>query len=215
MNINNKLTQGFSLTELLVGTVLTSILFSGFMLFSSGIWKQLSYEDVHEKVQQYGNYILNDIAREFLKTDIQRIDLSLFESNYDIIRIYYNDDFNYTQYSSESGSGQINDTYQRTITKNRRPIHRENDSMNQFYNEFENKGYSVSISKFKCARLGVNNSMAKYGNRSFDSNDLKDATYIVDMQVEIYKKNGDNVALYNTIDFQRTLFMKNKIIETI
>ena len=215
MNINNKLTQGFSLTELLVGTVLTSILFSGFMLFSSGIWKQLSYEDVHEKAQQYGNYILNDIAREFLNTDIQNINISTFESNYNTINIYYNDDFDHTQYSINSALGQVNDVSQQKINKNSGPIHEENETMNQFYNEFENKGYAVSISKFKCAKLGENNSMTKYGTRSFDSNSLKNATYIVDMQIQIYKKTGANVALYNAIDFQKTLFVKNKIIETI
>ena len=88
----------------------------------------------------------------------------------------------------------------------------EDKSLNQFYNQFENKGYAVSISKFKCNELGVINNMSKYGNRSFDSNRLKNATYIVDMQIEIYKRSGSEMKLYNTIDFQRTLVVKNEII---
>ena len=58
MNLSKKyLLNGFSLIELMVGTLLSSILLIGLTLLGSGIWGQLSYEDVHEKVQKYGNYV--------------------------------------------------------------------------------------------------------------------------------------------------------------
>ena len=59
--------------ELMVGTILSSILLIGFTLLGSGIWGQLSYEDVHEKVQRYGNYVLDDMAKSFTKADIDKI----------------------------------------------------------------------------------------------------------------------------------------------
>ena len=45
----NIILKGFSLIELLVGLVLSSILLMGFTLLGSGVGAQLAYEDVHEK----------------------------------------------------------------------------------------------------------------------------------------------------------------------
>ena len=98
------------------------------------------------------------------------------------------------------------------INKNNQPIHKDNDAVNQYYNEFENKGYAVSISEFKCNELGFATGTEKYGNRPYDGNQLESAVYIVDLQIEIYKKSGDFMELYNTIDFQRTLFVTDEFI---
>ncbi len=35
------------------------------------------------------------------------------------------------------------------------------------------------------------------------------------MQIKIYKKTGDLMKVYNTIDFQRTLFAKNEFLSKV
>ena len=105
-----------------------------------------------------------------------------------------------------------NNVEQHQINKNNIPIHEENDAINQYYNEFENKGYAVSISKFKCNELGSVDNMTRYGNRPFDGTQFKNATYIVDLEIKIYKRVAAGMELYNTIDFQRTLFVKSEFI---
>ena len=213
MNIDNKYNEGFSLIELMVGTLLSSILLIGFTLLGSGIWEQLSYEDVHEKVQRYGNYVLDDIGNAFTQSDISKISMNNWVDGFTTIQVWINNgnDISYDVQSIPSGpiDGNI---AKNQINKNSIAIHKENDAVNQYYNEFENKGYTVSISKFKCNELGVSNTMTKYGNRPFDGTQFKNATYIVDLEIEIYKRVGADMELYNTIDFQRTLFVKSEFI---
>ena len=200
--------------ELMVGTVLSSILLIGFTLLGSGIWGQLSYEDVHEKVQRYGNYVLDDMSESFKENNIERIRIDSYADGYSIVRVEFDDNTSDIKYSIDyMASNPLHDNVQRhQINKNNQAIHRSNDAVNQYYNEFENKGYAVSISKFKCNQLNFAGNTEKYGNRPYDGSQLTNAVYIVDLQIEIYKKMRSSMELYNTIDFQRTLFVTDEFI---
>jgi len=215
LNLNNNLfNKGFSMIELMVGTVLSSILLIGFTLLGSGIWGQLSYEDVHEKVQRYGNYVLDDMSESFKENNIERIRIDSYADGYSIVRVEFDDNTSDIKYSIDyMASNPLHDNVQRhQINKNNQAIHRSNDAVNQYYNEFENKGYAVSISKFKCNQLNFAGNTEKYGNRPYDGSQLTNAVYIVDLQIEIYKKMRSSMELYNTIDFQRTLFVTDEFI---
>ena len=200
--------------ELMVGTLLSSILLIGFTLLASGIWTQLSYEDVHEKVQRYGNYVLDDMSESFKENNIERIRIDSYADGYSIVRVEFDDNTSDIKYSIDyMDSNPLHDNVRRhQINKNNQSIHRNNDAVNQYYNEFENKGYAVSISKFKCNELDFAGNTEKYGNRPYDGNKLTNAVYIVDLQIEIYKKMKNSMELYNTIDFQRTLFVTDEFI---
>ena len=182
--------------ELMVGTLLSSILLIGFTLLGSGIWGQLSYEDVHEKVQRYGNYVLDDISESFQKNNID-INLNSYVDNYSVVRVEFTDsnasDIKYSiAYMPSDPIHQNVQKYQ--VHKNNQPIHKNNDTVNQYYNEFENKGYAVSISEFKCEPS------------------LQGAVYVINLEIEIYKRAGDSMERYNIIDFERTLFVTDDFI---
>ena len=214
MNLNKQFTQGFSIIELMVGTILSSILLIGFTLLGSGIWGQLSYEDVHEKVQHYGNYVLDDMAKSFTTSNIDKINIDSYTDGYSIVRVEFDDNTADIKYSVDyMVSNPLHENIQKhQINKNNQPIHKNNDAVNQYYNDFENKGYAVTISEFKCNELGFSSGTEKYGNRPYDGNQIESAVYIVDMQIEIYKKTGASMQLYNTVDFQRTLFVTDEFI---
>ena len=200
--------------ELMVGTILSSILLIGFTLLGSGIWGQLSYEDVHEKVQRYGNYVLDDMAKAFTSADIEKIRIDSYTDGFSIVRVEFDDNTADIKYSVDYMlSNPFHENVQKhQINKNNQPIHVNNDAVKQYYNEFENKGYAVSISKFKCNELSFSSGTEKYGNRPYDGNRLESAVYIVDLQIELYKKIKNSMELYNTIDFQRTLFVIDEFI---
>ena len=200
--------------ELMVGTVLSSILLIGFTLLGSGIWAQLSYEDVHEKVQKYGNYVLDDMSDAFKKNNIDKISIDSYTDGYSVVRVEFSNGNADIKYSVDyMTSNPMHENIQKhQINKNNQPIHKNNDNVNQYYNEFENKGYAVTISEFKCNELGFSTGTEKYGNRPYDGNRLESSVYIVDLQIEIYKKDGISMKLYNTIDFQRTLFVTDEFI---
>ena len=203
--------------ELMVGLLLSSVLLIGFTLLSSGIWGQLSYEDVHEKVQRYGNYVLDDISKAFNESNVVDIRIDSYADGYSVIRVEFDDGTPDIKYSiGYMASDPLHENIQQQqVERNTQAIHRNNDAVNQYYNEFENKGYAVSISKFKCNQVGTPGgpSTAKYGNTP--GGKLRQATYIVDMQIEIHRKTGDSMDLYNTIDFQRVLFVKEEFITSI
>ena len=69
----NVSSKGFSLIELMITISLSTVMFIGFMLLGNGVWDQLSFEDVHEQVETYGNYVLDDIGDAFRKSNIDRI----------------------------------------------------------------------------------------------------------------------------------------------
>ena len=204
MNSNNIFQKGFSLIEVLIGLMLSSGVLIGLTFLMGGIFSQLSYEDVNQKVQHYGNYVLDDISESFKKNNIDRISIDNYDG-FSIVRVWFTDSNNEIKYSINSAaSGGIN--------KNNEPIHVNNDNINQYFNDFENKNYSVSISEFKCNELGSAGSTERYGNRPFDGNQLKNAVYIVDLQMEIYKKIQNELKLYNIVDFQRTIFVSDEFI---
>jgi len=214
LNLNNYSYKGFTMVELMVSVVLSSILLIGFALLGSGIWGQLAYEDVHEKVQHYGNYVLDDMSESFKESDIERIRIDSYADGFSIVRVEFNDNTSDIKYSiNYMGTDPLHENIQKhQINKNNQPIHKNNDGVNQYYNEFENKGYAVSISEFKCNELSSAPSTLKYGNRPYDGSRLESAVYIVDLQIEIYKKTRTSMELYNTIDFQRTLFVTDEFI---
>ena len=223
MNLNKKyLFNGFSLIELMVGTLLSSILLIGFTLLGSEIWGQLSYEDVHEKVQRYGNYVLDDMSQSFRKSDIDKIRIDSYTDGYSVVRVEFDNGNTDIKYSVDyMVSDPLHNISQHQINKNNEPIHRNNNTMNQYYNEFENKGYAVTISEFKCTELtnvgnntqfGEENPTTRYGYRPFDTAAFELAMYIVDLQIEIYKKVGALMELYNRVDFQRTIFVSDEFI---
>ena len=196
----------------MVGTLLSSILLIGFTLLGSGIWGQLSYEDVHEKVQKYGNYVLDDMSRVFKKANIDKIRIDSYTDGYSIVRVEFDNGNADIKYSVDyMASNPLHNITKHQINKNNEAIHGINETLNQYYNEFENKGYAVTISEFKCNELGFASGTEKYGDRH-DGHQLESAVYIVDLQIEIYKKTGASMELYNTIDFQRTLFVTDEFI---
>lgn len=200
--------------ELMVGTVLSSILLVAFTLLGAGIWSHLSYEDVHEKVQKYGNYVLDDMSKSFSENQIDKIRIDSYTDGYSVVRVEFDDNAQDIKYSVDyMPTDPLHYNVQKhQINKNNQPIHKNNDDVSHYYNEFENKGYAVTISKFKCNEIGYSSDTQKYGNRPYDGNKIENAVYIVDLQIEIYKKTGFSMELYNTIDFQRTLFVKDEFI---
>ena len=88
------------------------------------------------------------------------------------------------------------------VLKNNEPIYQIHN-----YNQFENKGYAVTISEFKCSPYTYE---GKYG-ASAGSN-LRNALYIIDMQIEIHKKTGSQLDLYDVVDFQKTIFVVEEFI---
>ena len=199
--------------ELMVGTLLSSILLIGFTLLGSGIWEQLSYEDVHEKVQRYGNYILDDISESFKKNNIG-IRIDSYADGYSVVRVEFTDsnasDIKYSiDYMASDPVYQNIQKHQ--IHKNNQPIHKNNNAVNQYYNEFENKGYAVSISEFECEQLPIQ--VQKYqGEVNTNGPSLQGAVYVINLEIEIYKRVGDSMERYNTIDFERTLFVTDDFI---
>jgi len=186
-----------------MGLMLSSGVLICLTFLMGSIFSQLSYEDVNQKVQYYGNYVLDDISKSFKKNNIDRISIDNYDG-FSIIRVWFTDSNNEIKYSINSNVGGIN--------KNNEPIHINNDNINQYFDDFENKNYSVSISEFKCNELGSAGSTERYGNRPFDGNQLKNAMYIVDIQMEIYKKIQNELKLYNIVDFQRTIFVSDEFI---
>ena len=217
LNKHKKIIQdGFSLVEVIIGIMLSSGVLISLTFLMSDIFNQLSYEDVNQKIQSYGNYVLDDISESFKKNNIDRISLSSFDGN-SIIRVWFTNSNSEIKYSVDSAYGVIN--------KNNEPIHANNDHMNQHFNDFENKNYTVVISDFRCIELdqasdvpGENplssngGSSDRYGNRNYDGADFQNALYIVDFQMEIYKKIKNDIKLFNIIDFQRTIFVNDEFI---
>ena len=208
MNLNKiRLISGFSLPELMVTVSLSTIVFVGLMLLSNGVWNQLSYEDVYENVERYGNYILDDISDSFRQSDVDYIELdNAFDTT--IIRVKFGDNSADIKYSvQELGqpllSGNITTNIRnKIILKNNAPI----DLAQNYYN-FQNKGYAVTISEFKCSPYSY---QAKYGASA--ASDLSTAIYIVDMQIEIHKESNGQLELYNVMDFQKTIFVTDEFI---
>ena len=203
MNLNNIYEKGFSLVEVLVGLMLSSGVLIGLTFLMGDIFNQLSYENVNQKVQSYGNYILDDTSNAFKEPNIDRIRIDNYDG-FSIVRVDFTNSTNEIKYSVNSTSGEID--------KNNEPIHLNNNNINQHFNDFENQNYSVSISEFSCNELGFAGNTERYGSRPFDGSKLRNALYIVDFQVEIYKKIRDEMELYNTIDFQRTIFVSDEFI---
>ena len=54
------------------------------------IFKQLSYEDVNQKILSYGNYVLDDISTSFKKPDIDEIRVDHYDG-FAIIRVEFKD----------------------------------------------------------------------------------------------------------------------------
>ena len=198
-----------------------------FTILGSGVWEQITYEDVQEKVQRYGNYVLDDIAQAFRESDIHEIDMTSYADNFSIIRIKFaKDNFGNgksdVSYSVEYAEPLHNIT-QHLIYKNDQPIHKWNDSnwehyehlqgynghsLDHHYNEFENANYIVTIASFKCTKLPGN--IPKYqGLYNTNQQRLKDAVYVVDLEIEIHKIDGDSPKYYDTVNFNRTVFVSD------
>ena len=184
-----------------------SIFLIGFTLLGSGISRQLSYEDVHEKAQQYGSYVLDDMVESFKEPNISKIRIDPGVAGFSTIRVEFNDGTSDIKYSV---SGPVLGPNE--IHKNNEPIHENNNTINQYFNQFKNHDYAVVISKFKCNELGYAGNTEFYGNRPFDGNKLENAVYLVDMQLKLYKEKKGVMELYNTIDFQRTIFVTDEFI---
>ena len=205
MNLNSKSICGFTLIEMLLGLLLSSGVIVGLTFLMSDIFNQLSYEDVNQKVQSYGNYVLDDISESFKLNNIEDISIGNYDG-YSIIRVNFPvlDDNSEIKYSIDAVSGGIN--------KNNEPIHANNNTLNQYFNDFENKNYSILVSEFSCSDLNSSESTERYGPRPFDGSNFRSSLYIIDMQVEIYKKIRDELELYNIVDFQRTVFVNDEFI---
>ena len=154
------------------------------------------------------------MAESFKENNISNIRIDSYTDGYSIVRVEFNNGVADIKYSIDYMiTNSLHDNLgKHQINKNNEPIHENNNAINQYYNEFENKGYAVTISEFKCNELGFSSETEKYGNRPYDGNQLESAIYIVDLQIEIYKKDGISMELYNTIDFQRTLFVTDEFI---
>lgn len=205
LNLNNKTASGFTLIEMLLGLLLSSGVIVGLTFLMSDIFNQLSYEDVNQKVQSYGNYVLDDISESFKLNNIEDISIGNYDG-YSIIRVNFPvlDNNSEIKYSIDAVSGAIN--------KNNEPIHANNNTLNQYFNDFENKNYSILVSEFSCSDLNSAGSTERYGSRPFDGSNFRSSLYIIDMQVEIYKKIKDELRLYNVVDFQRTVFVNDEFI---
>ena len=214
MNLNNSyLKQGFSLIELMVTMSMSTIMFIGFMLLGNGVWDQLSFEDVHEQVETYGNYVLDDIGNAFRKSNIDRIDLNnSFGTS--IIRVEFSDGssdikYNVQQLGQPLLAGNIvTNVRNKIILKNNEAMMGPvvNGQIHNYF-QFENKGYAVTISEFKCSPYEYE---GKYGASA--GTDLRNALYIIDMQIEIHKRSGSQLKLYDVVDFQKTIFVTDEFI---
>ncbi len=141
--------------ELMVGLLLSSILLIGFTLLGAGIWGQLSYEDVHEKAQRYGNYVLDNMAEEFNEPGVNNIRIDSYDG-FSVVRVESLEDLDVKYSISNMGSSSMHDNLpMHQVLKNNNPIHEDGSRSNYYYNEFENKGYAVTISKFKCNQIGA------------------------------------------------------------
>jgi len=202
LNLNNKYLKGFSLIEVLVGILLSSGVLISLTYLMGNIFNQLSYEDVNQKITSYGNYVLDDIAESFKEPDIDKIRIDNYDG-YSIIRVEFDDNSADIKYSHNLLEG---------IMKDNEPIHENNNTVDQYFNDFENSNYSIVISEFKCNELGYAGNTDKYGNRPFDGSEFKNAFYVVDMQIEIYKDIKNMLEFYNVVDFQRTIFVSDEFI---
>ena len=227
LNKYKKIKDGFSLVEVIIGIMLSSGILISLTFLMSDIFNQLSYEDVNQKVQSYGNYVLDDISESFRVDNLEEVSIGSFDGN-SIIRIFHTDEYDNTEetkYSVDSGLGIIN--------KNNNPIHNENkdyiDSYRfKYLNDLENKNYRIVVSDFSCLELesisgssfggsplGANSPGAdRYGPRS-DGGKFKDALYVVGFQMQIYKQINDDLELFNVVSFQRTVFVHNEFINEI
>jgi len=209
LNSNNfYLKQGFSLIELMVTMSLSTVMFIGFMLLGIGVWDQLSFEDVHDQVETYGNYVLDDISDAFRESNIDKIDLdNSFDTS--IIRVKFNDRPN-IKYKVQELGGPLLAGNIATNVRNKiifKDIGTGSFPMMNNYFQFENKGYAVTISEFNCSPYAYE---PKYG-ASAGSN-LRNALYIINMQIEIHKKSGSQLKLYDVVDFQKTIFVIDEFI---
>ena len=202
MSLNKKYLKGFSLIEVLVGMLLSSGVLISLTYLMGNIFNQLSYEDVNQKIITYGHYVLDDIAESFKEPNIDKIRIDNYDG-YSIIRVEFDDDSNNIKYNNNNNIG---------IMKDNEPIYENNNTVNQYFNDFENSNYSIVISEFKCNELGYAGNTDKYGNRPFDGAEFKNAFYIVDMQIEIYKDIKNTLEIYNVVDFQRTIFVSDEFI---
>ena len=107
--------------------MLSSGVLIGLTFLMGGIFSQLSYEDVNQKVQNYGNYVLDDISKSFKKNNIDRISIDNYDG-FSIIRVWFTNSNNEIKYSINSTVGGIN--------KNNESIHVNNDNINQYFNDF-------------------------------------------------------------------------------
>ncbi len=206
--LNNCL-KGFSLIEMLIGAILSSILLIGFGLLGVGIWTQISYEDVCAKVDQYGNNVLDNMSDSFKLSNVQDIGLRSYDG-FDVVTVQRDDATN-IKYDirtiAQSNGYELNE-----LEINDDSFHKENESSNLYYNEFEKKGYATSITEFRCTPIGFTPEDNKYGATDGESGDLSKSMYIVDLQITIYKMISGRPEIYNTVDFQRTLYITNEFI---
>ena len=210
MNLNKTSLKGFSLIELMVTLLLSTMVYIGFGMLGSGVSNQLSYEDVNQKVQHYGNYILDDIYKSFKEANVSYIavDTHLGKS---VIRVKFKDgapDIKYQVVESPNPFFNNNNTQ---IFKNNELIHKNNDDIDEGYNQFENKNYFVEITRFECNEYDHAEGMVgKYGAGAIAN--IDNVFYVVDLQIDIYKKSGSELKHYNTVDFQKTIFVTDEFI---
>ena len=142
--------------------------------------------------------IKNKIPKKF-KTDIKYI-VSLNEIKLKYLDIvYFNSSLQYLE-NYELIIKKVSKYKPRYILVSYTPLH------------FENKNYSILVSEFSCSDLNSAGSTERYGSRPFDGSNFRSSLYIIDMQVEIYKKIKDELRLYNVVDFQRTVFVNDEFI---
>tara|TARA_Y100000814_G_scaffold60147_1_gene37286 strand:- start:372 stop:998 length:627 start_codon:yes stop_codon:yes gene_type:complete len=208
LNLNKlSLTSGFSLPELMASMSISAIMFLGFMVLGGGVSNELSYEDVYETVERYGNYVLDDISESFRQSDVDYIELdNAFETT--IVRVKFSSDRNPIKYNIQELEQPLLAGNVATNIRNKR-ILKDNAPIDPFlnYTNFENKGYAVTISEFRCSPYSY---QGKYGGAA--SNNLSGSVYIIDMQIEIHEVSGNQLALCNTIDFQKTIFVTDEFI---
>ena len=71
------------------------------------------------------------------------------------------------------------------------------------------KNYIITITDFKCERLP--GSITKYQGLNTNGQRLRDAMYVVNLEIEIYKIDGDSPGSdpYDTVNFERTIFVSD------
>ena len=52
--------------------------------------------------------------------------------------------------------------------------------------------------------------VGKYGAGAIAN--IDNVFYVVDLQIDIYKKSGSELKHYNTVDFQKTIFVTDEFI---